>query len=60
MFMVRRGTEYPNGLKEFRVSSVLLGVNRSASLICTASDEQVATANHSIFALAVMLFINAR
>jgi len=60
MFVVRRLTEHPNGTKEFRVSSTLLGVNHLATLISTSQDEQAAIANHSVFALAVMLFINVQ
>src|SRR5262245_490783 len=58
MFVVRRLTEHPNGTKEFRVSSTLLGVNHLATVISTSQDEQAAIDNHSVFVLAVMLFIN--
>src|SRR5262245_6828956 len=60
MFVTRRVTEQPNGTREFRVSSTLLGVSHSATLISTSPDEKAATANHSMFVIAVMLFINQR
>ena len=60
MFVTRRLTEQPNGTREFRVSSTLLGVSHSATLISTSPDEKAATANHSMFVIAVMLFINQR
>jgi hypothetical protein len=57
MFEVRRLTELPDGKKEYRVSSTLLGTKYSATLISTSEDEQAATANHALFAVAVMMFI---
>jgi hypothetical protein len=57
VFEVRRLTEFPNGKKEYRVSSTLLSNKYSATLISTSEDEQAATANHSQFFLVLMLFI---
>jgi hypothetical protein len=59
MFLVRRFTEFPNGAKEYRVSSTLFGAKYSATLISTSQDEKAATANHSLFSVGVMLFVNS-
>jgi hypothetical protein len=56
-FEVRRLTEFPNGRKEYRVSSVLQSNKYSATLISSSDEEQAATANHANFTLPLMLFI---
>jgi hypothetical protein len=58
MFVVRRLTEFPNGAKEYRVSSTMLAARYAATLISTARDEETATRNHSVFAMGVLLFIS--
>src|SRR5262245_55703084 len=60
MFVGRRLTEQPNGTREFTVRSTLLGASHSATLISTSRDEKAADANHAMFVMAVMLFINQR
>jgi hypothetical protein len=59
MFTSRRLITSANGSKEFVSSSVLLGTKYSASLISSSNDEAASRTNHSMFAVAVMLFINA-
>jgi len=59
MFVARRLTEFPNGAKEYRVSSTLYGAKYTASLISTSQDEKAATANHALFTVGVMLFVNS-
>lgn len=58
MYKSKRLTTGPDGRKEYVISSVLLGRGLSASLISSSLDEKATDANHSVFALAVMLLVN--
>jgi hypothetical protein len=59
MFVARRVTEYPNGTKDYRVSSSMYGEKYAATLISTSPDEKSASANHALFTIGVMLFANS-
>jgi hypothetical protein len=59
MFVSQRLISHPDGRQEFISSTVLLGTKYSASLISSSPDQKAVKANQAVFALAVMLFINA-
>jgi uncharacterized protein YndB with AHSA1/START domain len=58
MFTSRRRIDHADGAKEYVSSSLLLGERYSASLISSSLDEAASRANHAIFVVGVMLFIN--
>lgn len=58
MYKSRRVMTSADGAKEYSVSALLLGPRHAASLISSSHDEKASTANHAIFALAVMLLVN--
>jgi len=58
MFTSRRLMTFPNGMKEYVSSSILLGSNHSATLVSSSTDDEASRANHGIFVRAVMPLIN--
>jgi hypothetical protein len=57
-FQVERLTEFPNGAKEYRFSSVALSKTNSATLISTSQDEKSARNNYGAFFVPLFLFAN--